>query len=81
MDSFTQAGQSFGCPKVVTCSYVVLCGAGLVAMVLSFVIYLGIYAFNNPNPPCWFSESTGLTGVDPTLDPAVTIIGEVTDVH
>ena len=47
-----------------------ICGCSCLAAAITYMVYLGIYAFNNPDPAaCWVVEGTDATHgtiVDPT---------------
>ena len=47
-----------------------ICSCGCLAGLITYMVYLGIYAFNNPDPAaCWVVEGTDATHgtiVDPT---------------
>ena len=64
MDVFVAVGDQAGCKPWICYSYGTLCMASFASLIISFTVYMGIYAFNNPNPPCWYSDA-GLTAADP----------------
>lgn len=83
MDNFKAVGSGIG--GVISC----LCGCACLAGAITFVVYLGKYAFDNPNLPAWYGEVTAADGtvtqmLYPTLESAEAALGadaEIDDIH
>ena len=56
MDFVKQGTGSLGvCSKIVGC----ICSCGCLAAIITFTVYCGMYAFNNPEPQAYYIAATG----------------------
>lgn len=56
MDQFkAQAAGAGVCGGIISC----ICGCSCLAAVITFTVYCGIYAFNNPEPQAYYIAATG----------------------
>ena len=62
-----------------------LVGCGTLALLITYVVYLGKFAFSNPDNPCWYVTSSwhepNLTGIAPIENEDGDIPDNYTDVH
>ena len=67
------------CMSIVMCLCCLSCCAGFV----TFIVYLGIYAFANPNLDYVVVDTNGITTLLPAADPALALVpvDNVTEVH
>ena len=56
MDQFKSQAAGLGvCSKIVGC----ICSCGCLAAIITFTVYCGMYAFNNPEPQAYYIAATG----------------------